>query len=138
MGPITFGGGIGLNFRVKFPGGLGLGLDFLGGVGVSVRGLRGVRVRASCISKVMKIRAPPPARCAAAVIARGFVRSAFATICNSYILLRLSCYLDLSHLGTPGRKINIRHLNGIRHMPVFADNKYHLLRYSRYRVWRYR
>ena len=36
----------------------GSGLNFLGGVRVSVRGLRGVRVMALGISKVIKIRTP--------------------------------------------------------------------------------
>ena len=44
---------LGLNFSAA----LGLGFDFLGGVRVGVRGMRGVRVVALGISKVMEIPA---------------------------------------------------------------------------------
>ena len=47
-------GGVVLNFMGKFLRGVATRLEFLGGVMVGVRGLRGVRVWALCISKVAK------------------------------------------------------------------------------------
>ena len=53
----TFGRGRGLNFRVKFLGGVRVRVKFFRMGGVRIRGLMGVRVRALAISKVMEIRA---------------------------------------------------------------------------------